>query len=381
MLLQRNNNNGTTFGASLSPIFFAPFADSGAGAVNLALTNGTGSATFTRATTATTILSTGLIGSVASGTARSAYSPAGVYLGYNAEGQRTNICLWNRDLTNAAWTATSCTVAKTATGADGVTNSASTLTATAGNATVLQPITSGSAARITGCRIKRRIGSGVINMTQDNGGTWTAVTVTAGWTRVSVPSATLTDPNVGFRIVTSGDAIDVDYVQHEVASFLSSDIETITAAVTRNADILSYPASGNILSGLGTVYAEFTPSFVQTGVDQAIIGDTSTAITVIEYTNGSSTGLRFYDGTNADDWTITTAADVSYRRAVRYGSSIADAWSDGVKLTPAAKAFTGTLTLSAIGIGTGNGSRQPFAAIKNVKIFGTALTDAQVAAL
>ena len=49
-----------------------------------------------------------------------------------------------------------------------------------------------------------------------NGGTtWTAVTATASWTRVSVPTVTMANPVVGFRIVTSGDSIAVDMVQNE----------------------------------------------------------------------------------------------------------------------------------------------------------------------
>jgi hypothetical protein len=196
--------------------------------------------TFTRASSGTYVNSSGNVATASIDVARFDYDP--VTLAANAvlrEEQRTNICLWNRDLTNPAWTATNCTTAKTATGADGVGNSATTLTATAGNATVLQAITSGSAARVTSCRIKRRTGTGNIQMTQDNGATWTTVTVTSGWTRVSIAAQTLTNPTVGFRIVTSGDAIDVDYVQHEVGSFITSDIATTTATVTRSADFLS----------------------------------------------------------------------------------------------------------------------------------------------
>ena len=38
--------------------------------------------------------------------------------------------------------------------------------------------------------------------------------MTSAWTRVVIPAATVTNPIIGFRIVTNGDAIDVDYVQH-----------------------------------------------------------------------------------------------------------------------------------------------------------------------
>lgn len=152
------------------------------------------------------------------------------------EEARTNVALWNRDLTNAVWTATTCTVAKTQTGVDGSANAASLLTATAGNATVLQAITLGSSVRYQSAYVKRITGSGTIEMTLDNGSTWTAITLTALWSRVTVPTQTLANPTVGFRIVTNADAIAVDFVQNENGKSATSAIATTTVAVTRNVD-------------------------------------------------------------------------------------------------------------------------------------------------
>lgn len=156
-------------------------------------------------------------------------------------GARTNVVLHNRDLTNAAWVKTNVTAAKDQTGVDGVASSASKITATAANGTCLQAITLASSARFQSAYVKRVTGSGTINMTLDNGATWTVITVTAAWTRVTVPTQTLADPTVGFRIVTSGDAIAVDYVQNENGVFQSSVIPTTTVAVTRAADSLTLP--------------------------------------------------------------------------------------------------------------------------------------------
>src|SRR5687768_4314759 len=49
--------------------------------------------------------------------------------------------LWCRDLTNAAWTKTNMTASKNLVGIDGVANTATTLTATASDATVTQGFT------------------------------------------------------------------------------------------------------------------------------------------------------------------------------------------------------------------------------------------------
>ena len=148
----------------------------------------------------------------------------------------TNIALYSRDFTNAAWVKTNVTAALDQVGIDGTANSASKLTATAGNGTALQTVTSTSAVRISTCYVKRVTGTGTIEMTNDNGTTWTAVTVTAGWTRVQPPNITNANPTFGFRIVTNGDAIAVDYFHHVRAEELPSPaILTTSAAVTRAA--------------------------------------------------------------------------------------------------------------------------------------------------
>lgn len=161
--------------------------------------------------------------------------------GFALFGSRINIVLWNRDLTNAAWTKTNVTAVKDQTGIDGVASSASKITSSAGNGTCLQSITAGSTQRIQEAWVKRITGSGTVNMTMDNGATWTVITVTANWTKVTIPSQTLANPIVGFRLVTSGDAIAVDYVQNEAGAFESNPIPTTTAAVTRAADSHTVP--------------------------------------------------------------------------------------------------------------------------------------------
>lgn len=195
---------------------------------------------ITRASTATYFDPNGLLQTASSGTPRFSYDPVTLAsLGILVEAAGTNVILWNRDLTNAAWTKSNITAAKDQVGIDGAANSASSITATAGNGTCLQAITLGSSVRQQSAWVKRLTGSGTVEMTTDNGTTWTAVTVTASWTRVTIPVQTLANPTVGFRIVTSGDAIAVDFSQNETGAGASSPIETTTASVTRSADVPS----------------------------------------------------------------------------------------------------------------------------------------------
>lgn len=171
------------------------------------------------------------------------YDTAGSRYGILVEIEATNRCLYSDNFTNAAWTKSNMTTAKTATGPDNGSNSASTLTATAANATALQAITSASSSRISGFWVKRRTGTGNIDLTQDNGTNWTTVTVTADWTRVELAAATLTDPTVGIRIVTSGDAVDVFGFQHETGAVLTSTIPTLGSTRTRNGDAMNTTTS------------------------------------------------------------------------------------------------------------------------------------------
>lgn len=191
------------------------------------------------------------------------YEPStGGYYGLLEKLAATNVVLWNRDLSNAAWTKSNVTAAKDQVGIDGVSNSASSLTATAGNGTCLQAVTLASSSRLQSVFIKRIAGAGTVNMTTDNGSTWTAVAVTAAWVRVNIPIQVLANPTIGFRIVTSGDAIAVDMAQNELGaasannapSIPTSPIATTTVAVARAADF--WTAAANTFP-TGAAYTAF----------------------------------------------------------------------------------------------------------------------------
>lgn len=200
-------------------------------------------------------------------TTAAVYAPAidwlsgiGAY-GLRSEAAATNLALRSRDLTQAAWTATNATTAKTATGIDGVANSASVVTATDANATVLQAITHASEERTLSIYLKRRTGTGTVETTIDGGSTWVARTLTTDWQRFTT-TATLANPSVGIRIVTSGDAVDVDGVQVETGALATSPIFTFGATATRAADTLVIPDTTPAFIGqaAGTLVADYVPT-------------------------------------------------------------------------------------------------------------------------
>lgn len=209
---------------------------------------------------ATRVNSFGFIETVADNVPRLDYPVGGVANGCPSlliEASSTNLVLHSRDLTNVAWVSTNVTPVKNAVGADNVASGATTLTATAANATILQSLTHTSQSRIFSAYVRRVTGTGTIEMTTDGGTNWTAVTITSSYTRVACAPQTVTNGSVGFRIVTSGDAIVVDFCQSESGTIATSAIPTTTVAITRGADVIRKTGITSILGqSEGTVYFE-----------------------------------------------------------------------------------------------------------------------------
>lgn len=486
--------------------FYAPLTHS------LVLTRGTGDPTFTRATKAwefgyAAAANAGadqVLMEIASGTARfggarynagtwyntyadgSAIS-ASTLLGYHAEGARTNNLLYSRDLTQAAWAAKNITPAKTATGIDGAANSATTLTAGAADATILQTLTLAAATRSSSSYVKRRTGTGNVYMTRVGEnvlatqgvpwdfssdavwGTKTNLTISGGvctlapsatlgwgsvyfvigrtyrvtytinsitpgsssirayigssagtartttgtftenityaagaaafyiftgagfvtgeidnviisewyditsqinsstWTRVKIENSTVLNPQIGFKIATSGDAIDVDCVQDEAGAFISSPIITTSAAVTRNADVLTYATASNWSDTAGWVAASvYKPdwSYVAGG----IIGSATNGLLPLT----TNTGAKAYDSTNTVNGP-TGSPSGTVKAAMTWGSGALQVAANGTAGT--AGSYDGSWGLATIGIGTSAGGMY----IKNAYVAQTALTSTQLA--
>lgn len=239
---------------------------------------------------------------VRSSTADYAANLAGVWLPFPANVPRitdrgmlvekasTNVVIQNRDLSNAAWVKVNTTAAKDQVGIDGVTNSASSVTATAGNGTILQTDVLGSSSRLVSVFAKRITGTGTINLTGD-GSTFTAITLTSTWTRFTLPAATVVNPVTGFQIVTSGDVIAVDFVQNETGPIATSPILTGATSVARSIDsVLMSPLLPSWFNPLeGTLLAEGIFSSISDTGNHALVsfddGTVNNRITLREGNN------------------------------------------------------------------------------------------------
>lgn len=102
------------------------------------------------------------------------------------------------------------TVTKDAVSWQGAVNGAWTIVAGGANATVVSTaIAQSSTANTFVCAMKRKTGTGAVYMTIDNGTTWTEKTLTTSYQYFNVTKIAA-NPQLGFKLATSGDEIIVD---------------------------------------------------------------------------------------------------------------------------------------------------------------------------
>lgn len=83
----------------------------------------------------------------------------------------------------------------------------------------------------------------------------TELVLTSAWQHLRIPSATMDNPVIMLRLATSGDAVDVGNIQHELGGFATSPIITAGSTATRAADQLRI--DGVDLGGAMTLLADF----------------------------------------------------------------------------------------------------------------------------
>lgn len=121
---------------------------------------------------------------------------------------RYNLLTKTQELDAAEWIRSSLTATDGATDPNGG-STAETLTATGANGTVTQSLTAAGAEHIFSVWLRRKTGTGNVDITCNSGGTWVTQSITSSWARYSV-TQTLTagSRTPGIRIVTSGDEVE-----------------------------------------------------------------------------------------------------------------------------------------------------------------------------
>jgi hypothetical protein len=259
-------------------------------------TSGAGDMTVVRATTARRVNSAGLIESMANNVPRLDYSN-GSCPSLLVEPQRTNLALYSEQFDNASWTKTRLTIsANTSVSPDGFTSADSVFETTDNNTHLLfrRPNVTATNPFTFSCFVKangrRRLNlqifdsstlfasalfdviSGVVIATngtskiEDYGNGWyrcaisnVSPTTSLGYAQIGLATDTYTNSNVLDSYVgdvTKG--VLLYGAQFELGSYPTSYIPTTTAAVTRNADLISKTGISSLIGQTeGVIFADF----------------------------------------------------------------------------------------------------------------------------
>jgi hypothetical protein len=345
--------------------FWAPFTDP---ANPLTLNKGTGSLTFTRATTATYVHpTTGLITTASDNVLRIESNGALI------EGARTNLILWSSALAtpfsgyNPAGIDPSID-SDVAVSPDGSTTAERiNFSAIGGTSNVIYSKFTSSATTYT-FSVYLKVASGTVSvgifLYSDIGpvGTGVICNLTTAWQRFSVtgnmPATADSFANIGYDIRNppAGQAqvgtpsIIAWGTQLEQASFPSSYIPTVAAAVARNASVLTEQTSGNIDNVEGTLALTWTPRFAST--DNVVTATLFDAAGVRATYTSADRKINFTDNTNTvSSAALTFSANVAQKLAFRWGSSGLLVYRNGAQAATGAT-YTATTLNANLYIGT-----------------------------
>jgi hypothetical protein len=124
------------------------------------------------------------------------------------EEQRVNYCLYSEDFTQANWVKVTTTVTGNSAVSPSGTTTADTIAASAGNSTIRQSIITTAVPFTFSIYLKRKTGTGNVDISMD-GTTWVTQTIdSVNWTRCIVTQTALAGASLpGIRLVTSGDEV------------------------------------------------------------------------------------------------------------------------------------------------------------------------------
>ena len=395
---------------------YTPLATTSGGTV----LGASGDFNVTRATTATRVNASGLIESVASGIPRLDYFASGGTVGCPAllvEPSGSNLLLQSAGFeVSGTWSPTNNTITTgstaaftapdNSTDADLITASISgssfigqnttiasgtytiSVFAKAGNYGLFRIGNVSSAARAAWFNLNAGVVTGTVN-----GGTASMQNYGNGWYRCIYTSSGMVSGNTLFALsdapnstnAVSGSSIYFWGAQLETGSIATSYIPTTTAAVTRNAEVVSVTGavSGSIGQASGTIYAEvdirnaFAGTFISldigSGADFLIIGRTSGLAVIVQ--------LRRSNGSVVTIITSSAVALGVHKIALGYTNGDYALYIDGVSAGTSTNSTdypSAALTRCGLAVTSYNIFNDR---IRAVALYTTRLTNAELAAL
>ena len=236
-----------------------------------------------------------------------------------------------RDFTHADWNVTDCSItAGDVVLIDGTTVAdKNTLTASGANATmILDPYTSASGVHAGGIFVERKTGTGKIYITMDGGSTWVEVTSSisaSAWFNAQTTLPTVTDPEFGIKLGTSGDAVYLDWAQMD-DGYARVSAHPIIGGATLATQIFSIANAANVPVLLsdkeGSVYIE-----AQLLPDDILVSNSAFFVSL--NVNGRYLYIEFADNSRARS--RDGANVVTLTSAMSGYSKLASYWWDSTK--------------------------------------------------
>lgn len=349
--------------------------------------DGSGDMTFSRAgDTATRVNSGGLIETVLANKPRLDYTSS-TCPKLLLEPQRTNLALRSNEFDNASWSKINgaSITANTVVSPDGTQN-ADTLNF---NGTAFGQIQQALVKTIGetytfSLYIKSNSATSVDLYI---GGSFSTVTVTSNWTRVSV-TKTLSTTDASVKIVSSAiKSFDIYGAQMELGAYPTSYIPTTSATVTRNADSCGKTGISSLLDGsTGTIY--FHGRALYNALSTRIIcqiSDGSDANYIQLNFHSVSQQLRFTtkknSGTALDLFATIANTTETFKVVAKYDTSNLKLFVNGVLVGTTANSNPNIIGLSSLNLKTWWDGFLAQEELKTLAYWKTALSDADCVTL
>jgi hypothetical protein len=385
-------------------------------------TDGTGDFDFTRSGNATRVNSEGLIELVTTNVPRLNYPLIdGVVNGCPSlllEPQRTNLALYSEQFDNAGWTKTGATItANTTTSPDGYVNADKLVEDTNTGGHLIQKILTVSAAtvytisvfvkyagrewiRFTDAQSSNRIHfntlTGVFGTTSGTVIDYNSTTLGDGWYKLSLTTTSvgtayaprITLAEADNDVTYTGDGTSGVYIYGaslEQGSYATSYIPTLGASVTRSAETCNNAGDVNTFnSSEGVLFAEISALADDSDSKRITISDGTLANRItISVSDNIVSG--FINVNNVSQYTFYESNQnvlSPIKIAVKYKANDFAIWISGVEYDASTSGTTfPPSTLTQLSFDNAVGANVFYGNVKDLQVFTTALTDAELIAL
>ena len=336
---------------------------------------------FTRVSSATRVNSQGLIEVVGSDQPRVDYSSGeGALL---LEPSRSNSITYSEDFSNAYWTKTNVSVVSGFSSPDGTTSAYKLISNNGGNI-IARPQITQNTTHASSFYLKRVSGTGNVSIFKTDGNE-DYFTLTDEWQRfTSINSVNPSNAYIGVRLYGLNDEVLVYGAQLEEGSYATSYIPTQGAVVTRVGEVCDNGANEQVINSTeGVFYAEVSALADDLTQRYITISDNSFNNRVIlgysTLSNNIFTQINS-GGASQGNISFSTPTTNNNKIAVRYALNNFSLWINGVKRIEDLSGAT-PIGLNRIDFSSPSGGSYFYGRCKDIKLYNTALTDAELIAL